>query len=318
MSTSPPSSSRWSRPVRPASPHSRTSSSSTGEDSSGRFGKPASVRSSCSSTSARSACSAFAREETSFMAAIASEASPPPCFAWPIALLAWFCSARSASSAGSSSRRRASSRSTSSSRSAARRRSKAARAASGSRRSSFRSSTGRRPPEWLLRRGLRARVALEEDRHVAGVLAGHDVRGHDRAGEAAVADRVQNILARFLADVEVRAVGALAALDLAGRFRAVGIGRLERVASGAAIAEQHGPAVNLIVVLAGHLDVAAAAGRERGAGHEAAGDEAAWPLHGRAYYPPPCRSPSQVRWLPRRSPSRAAAGGDKKGGGGGK
>ncbi len=88
------------------------------------------------------------RAATSCIAAIASEASPPPCFAWPIALLARFCSAFSASSCGSSSRRRASRRSTSSSRSAARRRSSAARAASGSRRISFRSSTGRGPLDY--------------------------------------------------------------------------------------------------------------------------------------------------------------------------
>ena len=66
-----------------------------------------------------------------------------------------------------------------------------------------------------------------------------------------------------LRDVEVRAVRALAALELALRLRAVGVRRLEGVAAGAALVEELGPAVRGLVALR-DLDLAAAAGEERG------------------------------------------------------
>ena len=55
-------------------------------------------------------------------------------------------------------------------------------------------------------------------RHLFRLAAGHDVGGHDRAREAAVANGEEGILARHVADVEVRPVRALAALELAGRL----------------------------------------------------------------------------------------------------
>ena len=52
---------------------------------------------------------------------------------------------------------------------------------------------------------------------VLGLLPDHDVLGHDRAGEAAVADRVEDAVGLLLARVEVRAVDALAVADLRSR-----------------------------------------------------------------------------------------------------
>ena len=65
-------------------------------------------------------------------------------------------------------------------------------------------------------------VLLEELGDCVGLLAHDDVRRHDRAGEAAVADGEQHVVAWHLARVEVRAVRALAARDLALGLRALG------------------------------------------------------------------------------------------------
>src|SRR5436305_345283 len=124
------------------------------------------------------------------------------------------------------------------------------------------------PPSPPLGGRLRGRVALEEQRLALGVLAHVHVRGHDRAGEAAVAYRVEHVLAGLLAHVEVRSVAALPALDLAGRLGPEGVRGVERVAAGAAVAEQDGALVHLRAVAAGYLDLAPAARCERGAGHD--------------------------------------------------
>ena len=74
------------------------------------------------------------------------------------------------------------------------------------------SSCPRRPPEAAGGRrrrrslALAARVLGQERGDVVGLPADHDVLGHDRAGEAAVADRVEHAVGRLAADVEVRAV----------------------------------------------------------------------------------------------------------------
>ncbi len=63
--------------------------------------------------------------------------------------------------------------------------------------------------------------------------ADDDVLRHDRAGEAAVADRVEDLRVLLLAEVEVGAVGAQAVLDARGG--ALGADGGERVAAGAAL-----------------------------------------------------------------------------------
>ena len=75
--------------------------------------------------------------------------------------------------------------------------------------------------------------SLDEPGDRLGVLADDDVLGHDRPGEAAVADREDRVLVGLLALVEVRALGALAAVR-----GALGAGGLQRVAAGAALGEQ--------------------------------------------------------------------------------
>ena len=143
------------------------------------------------------------------------------------------------------SRQRASSASTSSRRCAAPspRRASAARTASGSRRISLRSSTQGGYPPRRSRPGRRAspgvagalaRVLGEELRDLARLLPGDDVLGHDRAGEATVLDRVDDVVDVLLAVVEVRAVLALAVGDVerralrAGGARACGSRRSAR------------------------------------------------------------------------------------------
>ena len=64
---------------------------------------------------------------------------------------------------------------------------------------------------------------LTNVRDVLGVLPHDDVRGHDRAREAAVADREQDVVVLLGADVEVRSVRALVVLLLLGRRRAEGV-----------------------------------------------------------------------------------------------
>src|SRR3712207_2480680 len=151
------------------------------------------------------------------ISSIAAEASSPERLASAIASLARFCSPRRPSTSGSTSRPRASSASPPSTiPPGTRRRSRPSRTASGSSRISLRSSTGR-PAARLLARARRlaalrrrflglvrlgrlaAGVALDEQRHVLGVAADDDVRGHERAGEAAVADREQHVVAVLLA-----------------------------------------------------------------------------------------------------------------------
>ena len=207
----PPRGARCPRAARPAT---------------GRFGTSGERRVAAPPPPPRSAASSsFSRSPVARTAAIASDASSPARCSSPIRLEAAFFSARSSSSSGSSSRRRASSSSTGSSRSASPRRASASRAESGSSRSCRRSSTrGRYCPLRGAAAGVGARVDVlaglpcvlprvlgHERGHRLRVLAHDDVRGHDRAGEAAVADRVEDVGAVLLADVEVRAVGALAA-----------------------------------------------------------------------------------------------------------
>ena len=96
------------------------------------LGRAASAVLSWPSTPESSSLSARPRAATSSMAAIASAASSPRCFAAPMALEAVFCSARIPSTWGISSRRRSSSSSTRSMAESAPRRARAARTASGS------------------------------------------------------------------------------------------------------------------------------------------------------------------------------------------
>ena len=71
-----------------------------------------------------------------------------------------------------------------------------------------------------------------------GLVADDDVLGHDRAREAAVADRVEDVLGRLDPLVEVRPLVAQRAVR-----RALGAGRLQRVTARAALGEQHGALV---------------------------------------------------------------------------
>src|SRR3954454_23935211 len=86
------------------------------------------------------------------------------------------------------------------------------------------------------RRALAAGVLGDECGDRLGVLPDHDVLGHDRAGEAAVADRVEDAVGRLGAHVEVRPVGALAVVD--ARRAALRPGHVERVAARAALGEE--------------------------------------------------------------------------------
>ena len=148
---------------------------------------------------------------------------------------------------GSSSRRRSSRRSSSSRASAAPRRASAARAGSGSSRMLRRSSiSGARWPGALAywepdpvpgcggSPASRAGVLGDELGDADRVLAGDDVLGHDRAREAAVSDREQDVVEALGALVEVRALHAERPVGGALRSR-----RRQRVTARAALREQH-------------------------------------------------------------------------------
>src|SRR4051812_24122436 len=291
MSSRPASRSTWSRPPPPGSPHSLTTSSSSAAVGSGRFGNDAIRSSSSASTCASSPSSCLICEPTSRICAIASPASSPERFAWPMASLASLRCARSPSSCGRISRRRASSFSRSSTASAAPRRESAPRTWSGSRRRSFRSSTALRRARAcaglaaLRAAALAARlpgVCLQELGHLLGVLTHHDVRRHDRPREAAVADREENVLLLLLADVEVRPVRPLTALDLALRLRPEGRGSVKRVAAGTAQVEEDG-AVGGPRLCLGAFDRLAKGGKA-GNRQQAEGNGALAARHGRASY----------------------------------
>ena len=103
------------------------------------------------------------------------------------------------------------------------RRASASRARCGSSPDLRRSSTGG-PRGWRPgptrsrpRRRFVPEYLREEVGDQLGVPAHHDVRRHDLAREAAVADREQHVVPALLADVEVRPVGDLAALELPRR-----------------------------------------------------------------------------------------------------
>ena len=120
-------------------------------------------------------------------------------------------------------------------RSAAPRRASAALTRSGSERISFRSSIGRARSGRGSLPGRGRFFALRRPAYLAtkratcfGLLADDDVLGHDRAGEAAVLDREERVVVGLGSLVEVRALGALAAV--AG---ALGAGGAQRVAAGA-------------------------------------------------------------------------------------
>src|SRR3954454_3992476 len=302
MSTIGPSSSRWSFPVLPASPTSRSTSSSGGAVSAGRFGIDARLVSRARLVSPTSESSSFTRAATSCISAIASDASSPDRLACAMASPAFFCVALSSSRCGWSVRQRSSSSMISSSPSAARRRASAARTASGSFRISLRSSM-RLPASLVAEQPLLlAGVPRYELGHVLGVAPHHDVGRHDRAGEAAVANRVEHVRGRLLADVEVRPVRALGSLHLARRPRASGGGRAERVATAAALLEEDRAVVHGQVRL-GHVHLLTAARREQRDQAEAAGEREEGPRHGGAYYPAPCGEPVQPascswRWPP--------------------
>ena len=119
----------------------------------------------------------------------------------------------------------------------------ASRAGCGSSRISLRSSTATSPGS--ASRRLAARVLATGSRRPASASSPTTTfAGMIAPGEAAVADGEQHVVAALLAHVEVRPVGALAALELPLRLRSVGVGGLERVAAGAALVEQHGALVS--------------------------------------------------------------------------
>ena len=192
--------------------------------------------------------------------------------------LASFCSARRPSSCGSSSRRRASSSITSIQRPAASspRRASAARTPSGSSRIRLRSSTPRRTRP---REPISSESVISVVRHVLRPRARSTSRGirpppepvcpttmfsrHDRAGEAAVVDRVEDLFVFLLAEVEVRPLGLHAVRD-AGR-RALRADHRQRVAARAVFAEDHGPSV--VGAALRDLDALGAAGARSAVAH---------------------------------------------------
>ena len=126
-------------------------------------------------------------------------ASSPAFFARAIACEASFWRARSPSTSGSSSRRRSSSSSAASSRASEPSRAARQRGAHrrrGRRRIAFRSSTG--PPTGVGRARcvLRPSTSRRSRATFCGVLADDDVLRHRAGREAAVADRVEDVLAR--------------------------------------------------------------------------------------------------------------------------
>src|SRR3954468_15576272 len=275
MSIRSPASSRWSLPSRPASPTSRIVVSSSGADGSGRLGSVTRIACRRSSAARVSSTRSFTVADSSFTRASASAASWPRAFAAPIASEACFCSARSDSAAAVAARHTSSAASSSSMRAARSgdRRASALLTASGS----WRVARGARPIAGQAfgetpfggppLGSLGAGVLREELGHGLGFLPDHDVLGHDRAREAAVADRVENLVDLFLARVEVRAVDALAVAHL--RRRALGAHLVERVTARAALGEQ--PRALGGRVALGHADPPRPAGaqrRDRGQGED--------------------------------------------------
>ena len=94
------------------------------------------------------------------------------------------------------------------------RRASAVRTASGSRRISLRSSTASEATRGRLRRAAGPAYFARNSATLRASCAGDEVLGHDRAGEAAVLDREEDVLDGLLAVVEVRAVDALAVGDV--------------------------------------------------------------------------------------------------------
>jgi hypothetical protein len=88
-----------------------------------------------------------------------------------------------------------------------------------------------------------AGVLGDEGGDLVGVGAHDDVLGHDRPGEAAVADRIDHVAQRLLALIQIRALYALRAVGAS-----LGPRRRQRVASGAALGEDLGALVVRIVV----------------------------------------------------------------------
>src|SRR4051794_37127155 len=95
--------------------------------------------------------------------------------------------------------------------------------------------------------GLAAGVLLDEVGARLGLLSDDDVLGHDRSGEPAVADGVQDAVLVLAAHGEVRAVVALARADIGGG--AVRAGRVERVAARASLLEEDGAGADGACVL---------------------------------------------------------------------
>ena len=117
------------------------------------------------------------------------------------------------------------------------------------------------PEYWARKLGDRLRVVADDD-----------VLGHDRAREAAVADRVEHLFDVLLADVEVRPVGAHAVLD--ARRRALRADHRQRVAARAVVAEQHRAAV--VGAGLGDLDPLRAARAEQPRRRTSEQDHRAW------------------------------------------
>ena len=103
---------------------------------------------------------------------------------------------------------------------------------------------------------LAAGVLGDEVGDRVGLVADEDVLRHDRAREAAVADRVEDVVGALDALVEVRALVAQRPVG-----RALRAGRLERVTARAALGEEHRAGVVRVVV--GELDALGAAPAER-------------------------------------------------------
>src|SRR4051794_2697653 len=309
MSMRAPASSRWSRGSGTgsrASPTSRITVSCGAASSSGMFGSPTSAASSCSCSPRASSPSALTRAETA-RGSCSGSGSRPSRRASANCWESSFCSARSDSAAAVASRQRASRASTRSRVSATPgpRRASAARTPSGSRRICRRSSTGGLAAllrDGRLRAGLGAGAALRRRGRLvlaaAGVLGQErgdvlclapddDVLRHDRAGEAAVADRVEDGVDVLLADVEVRPVDALAVLDL--QRAALRPDDVEVVAARAAVAEELRAGLDVGRLLADlRADRLRPAGRER-AGERGAGDgegeqRGATARHGRRHH----------------------------------
>ena len=136
------------------------------------------------------------------------------------------------------------------------RRASAARAGAGSSRIARRSSTSAQPaaaglladwspPACPAAAGvdLGARVLGDELGDRLGLVADDDVLGHDRPREAAVADRVEDVV-----DVSVRSSRFGPWLRGARGWRNPGCRRRQRVAARAALGEEHGAVVGRVVV----------------------------------------------------------------------